>query len=254
MVKFLLLIALLVANLSGFNNFDNRESIGKMMAVRGEVSILRGSDMVQGENGLPIYNRDEVFTEALSKTQLLFRDGTVITVGQNSRFSIENYLYDRVNPIAETKLHFGILKSITGRIGKIAPQRFKLRTDTSTIGVRGTKFIVKSFNKKDQIACLQGAVTVSSQKGVVDLQAGMFVSTENDNLLPQKLTKKRLQKLTSSLKSQSKSESSSDNSGKRERERGVKNIIDNQKSDIAIDVGVVSGERKDIIYYDPSRF
>lgn len=236
--------------------------VGKIVAIKGEVFIERGSDEVSCKIGTSVENGDQIITQKQSKAQIIFVDGTVITVGQKSSFSIEDYLYRRGSKSSSSKfrLHSGILKSITGRIGKLAPERFRMRTKTSTIGVRGTQFIVATENDIDQIACLQGAITVESGGSMVDVDAGMFLSVaDGENLRkPKKLTKRLLKKLNSSINSNKTSSSreseSSDSSIDRERERSLKSAIDNTKSSVGSDIAVEYRDREVIHHYDPSKF
>ena len=65
-------------------------------------------------------------------------DKTVITLGSSSVLDIQEYLNDAQQPKAKFKFNQGTFKSITGEIGKKAPENFNLETKTATIGIRGT--------------------------------------------------------------------------------------------------------------------
>ena len=83
----------------------------------------------------------------------------------------------------------GAFRSITGKIGKMAPKRFKLKTRTATMGIRGTQILFKTGgNKPDTMACTQGAITVTSDTGeTVDVPAGQITTvTEGEAPTPPK--------------------------------------------------------------------
>lgn len=95
---------------------------------RADRVIIVGSDMLQNER---IDTSDE------GRTQLLFLDGTALTIGPNSSVVLDEFVYD---PITKTgKLAFsatkGLFRFVGGKISKTTPVTFK--TPTAIIGIRG---------------------------------------------------------------------------------------------------------------------
>ncbi|MGB5918598.1 FecR family protein, partial [Arcobacter sp.] len=93
---------------------------------------------------------------------------TIITIGQNSTLNIFDYVYDESNP-KDSKASFGFMKgsfkSITGKIGKINKERFKLKTKSASIGIRGTTII----GNQQIIICTDGAISVTANGVTVDV-------------------------------------------------------------------------------------
>lgn len=147
-------------------------SIGKITALRGEADITRGNEHIGASVGTKLEEGDTILTAAKSKLQILFNDKTVISLGQKSSFKIDEYLFDKNKPVAKFSVGSGFFKSITGKIGKIAPKQFKIKTANATIGVRGTTIIGEVSSKRDIIACSQGQIVVSSAGGSVVVNAG----------------------------------------------------------------------------------
>lgn len=57
----------------------------------------------------------------------------------------------------------GFFKTITGKIGKINPSKFKLNTKSASIGIRGTQIIMTTDSVAgDFIACTSGEISVTS--------------------------------------------------------------------------------------------
>ncbi|WP_455756195.1 FecR domain-containing protein [Sulfurimonas sp.] len=151
-------------------------SIGRVSAVNGEAQILRQQSTIAVVSGIELEEKDIISTKKSTKVQMIFNDGTTISVGSNSKFDIAEYLFDETNlEASKTNFKFlkGAFKSITGKIGKIAPSKFKIKTRTATIGIRGTTIV----GDQGQIACTDGAITVTAKGITVDVPAGMITQT-----------------------------------------------------------------------------
>jgi|GEM_PF-1986805 len=147
-------------------------NVAKMSAVKGEVSIVRGDNTILAKSGTPILEKDIIKTKKRSKAQLIFKDETVITVGRNSEFKVEEYKFDGAKSKTTLKASRGFFKAITGKIGKVAPNKFKIKTKTATIGIRGTHFLGNITDDSEAIACTKGAISVEAQGVLIDVLAG----------------------------------------------------------------------------------
>ncbi|WP_295005691.1 FecR domain-containing protein [Sulfurimonas sp.] len=130
--------------------------------------------------GFKLKAKDVLNTGKKSKLQIIFKDGSIVTIGKSSTFDIAEYVFDAASP-KKSKVNFGFLKgsfkSITGQIGKFAPEKFKLRTKTATIGIRGTTVV----GNQDKIACTYGKINVSSHGVTRSVPAGMFSKTPKES-------------------------------------------------------------------------
>ena len=65
--------------------------------------------------------------------------------GPNSEMSIESFLFNPADKQLSfiTRLIRGTFSFISGQIAKLAPKKVILQTPDATLGVRGTKFLVK---------------------------------------------------------------------------------------------------------------
>ncbi len=152
--------------------------IGTVTALRGDVNITRGIALYQAHKGLDIQKKDSFFTSKNGSMQITFSDNTVITLGKNTVFKVEEYLYNeqkRKDSKVTFKFRKGFFKSITGRIGKISAKKFKIQTKNSTIGVRGTEITGTSTNVKENIVCTKGEIVVKSEKKE-------FIAKENQKI------------------------------------------------------------------------
>lgn len=155
-------------------------NIGKVSTVIGDAHIQRNKQIIIIKTGLIIEEKDIIKTAKNSKVQLVFNDNTIITVGKNSALNINEYIYDRKNPKnSKTDFNFfkGAFKTITGKIGKINKKRFKLRTKTASIGIRGTIIV----GNQSMIACTQGGITVIGAGISVDVETNELTIIQDDN-------------------------------------------------------------------------
>ncbi len=147
-------------------------NIGTITALRGHALLNHDGTKTPIKVGSSIQEHDEIQTSKGSKLQIKFEDNTVISLGQNTHFKIDSYLNDTTNPKAHFSISKGFFKSITGKIGHIAPKHFKIKTANATIGVRGTTLIGQTDLKRDIIACTSGQIVVTNKQGSMVVNAG----------------------------------------------------------------------------------
>lgn len=149
---------LLVIIFSIFISTQAFAQVAKVTAINGTATIERDSQSVNAKIGIAILEKDIIKTAENSRLQMIFKDKTVITLGKSTSFSVQSYLYDETTQSnANFSLTKGFLKSVTGKIGKVAPKRFKIKTKTSTIGIRGTIFTVEANEQFTRLTTISGA-------------------------------------------------------------------------------------------------
>jgi hypothetical protein len=74
------------------------------------------------------------------------KDDTLLTLGPGSSLRLDAYKFDARTHEGNFAAYLGrgILSIVTGLIPKAAPDAFLVRTRVSTMGVRGTEFIVEA--------------------------------------------------------------------------------------------------------------
>ncbi|MDX1669621.1 MAG: FecR domain-containing protein, partial [Limnobacter sp.] len=87
---------------------------------------------------------DIINTQKNSTAMLEFVDNTQVALRPSTQFVVEDFEYQPENPIADRadfKLVKGGLRTLTGLIGKRSTNdAFQMRSETATIGIRGTDF------------------------------------------------------------------------------------------------------------------
>jgi hypothetical protein len=160
--------------------------VGKIIYVKGDVFLLRDKELKPAIVGMKLQEKDTLNTKKGSLAKLLLADKSAISIGSNSEFSIEKYLYgEKKNSVARFKARKGVFRVITGKIAKISPDKFKLKTKTVTIGIRGTIFSGIIEKKNERFFCEKGAIYVSSQGVVQNVDKG-FMSSVTPGQAPTK--------------------------------------------------------------------
>ena len=178
MKKIILMFLLFVSTL-----FAN---IGKITLLEGEAFVKRGGETLRLNISDQISNNDFIETKTNSKVKITFIDNTIITIGKESSLKIEDYFFDSNNKnSAKTELNVskGAFHAITGQIGKVNPEKFKLKTKNATIGIRGTEI----YGDQNRVFCTQGAIFVNSFGETREVSQGFFVNTF-DNQIPSQST------------------------------------------------------------------
>lgn len=87
--------------------------------------------------GTDIQANETVTTAAQDRAHLVFLDGTTLTVGPNSRLTIDTFVYDPATQKGDLAVtaSTGVFRLIGGRISKTS--EIKVTTPSSTLGIRG---------------------------------------------------------------------------------------------------------------------
>jgi FecR protein len=115
---------------------------GKFQFVHGDVTVTRdnGSSMIPSK-GDRLEEGDVIATGTQAQAQLVMNDGGLISMRPDSRLRIDQFRFNGKADGSEQGV-FGLLKggfrAITGLIGKVNKDNYKIRTATATIGIRGT--------------------------------------------------------------------------------------------------------------------
>jgi len=118
---------------------------GTVKSVVGQVFVERAGKLIEIKSGDGIEVNDKLVSKADSATSVVLRDGTVISLGAASSVGLPTYQFNATNQEGSVLMNLlgGSLRVVTGLIAKTNPAEFRVKTATSTIGVRGTDFIVE---------------------------------------------------------------------------------------------------------------
>ena len=120
---------------------------GFVKSVRGDVKLL--SAAAAARNAVPgdaLASVDRIVTGPDSSAAVVLRDDTTLVVGPSSRLDLKQFHFDATTHEGGllVSLQRGSMRMITGLIGKTNPDAVRVETQTATIGIRGTDFIVQT--------------------------------------------------------------------------------------------------------------
>ena len=121
------------------------EPAGTVKTLFGQVIALRASQALPLKVGDTLMTMDKITVPANASIGFTLRDDTLISLGPNSTFVLNNHQF---NPVThegnvDTSLLKGTMRYVTGLVGRLNPGAIKIDTPNSTIGIRGTELIVE---------------------------------------------------------------------------------------------------------------
>ena len=136
-MKIRLFSKLLLILLLSFQFTNAMANTGKAFSIKG-TAVINGSELTIADS---IKEGDIIKTGANSSVKIIMQDKTVLDIGENTRFQISKYSYNKQKP-AESRSSFSLLKGtfryISGLIAKNKPQNVQISAGTATIGIRGS--------------------------------------------------------------------------------------------------------------------
>jgi hypothetical protein len=122
-----------------------QEHAAMVKSVSGGVDIQRQTAKIRAKKGMHLAKEDVVISSDSGYAGIMFTDGTVLTIGPKTEFRIDNYVFSP--DIGEYDFSFYLAKGSavynSGKIGTLSPESVKITTPKATVGIRGTRFIIK---------------------------------------------------------------------------------------------------------------
>lgn len=141
----------------------------------GSIDSLEGSAKATGTNGIVrelvhgtgIYLNDQVATASDSRLVISLLDGTQVSMGEASEMTIDEYVIDSEKATGNRgsiKLVKGFFRMVTGKITKLNPEEFRVRTKVATIGIRGCDV---GYEVTDETLNVVGMAFASGESAIV---------------------------------------------------------------------------------------
>ena len=156
-MKYLRYLVIIFLSFISFNlvQADNSEFIGIVGVSIGDVKNQKNEKLL---NGSKVFYGDTIIVNEQSNAQVLFLDQTVITIGEKSELTIDEFIYDPQTNDGKfvSNIKSGTIKIITGQISKKNPDNLEVNVTTGTIGARGTEFVVLAESNNENKIILLG--------------------------------------------------------------------------------------------------
>jgi hypothetical protein len=114
-------------------------------SVTGVVKVTRQHTTFDATGGTTLQVSDRVVTAPGGSAAIVFRDGTLLTLGSGADILVRNYVFAPKDNKFAFSLYLTKGSAIyeSGKIGKLSPQSVSVETPKATVGVRGTRFLIE---------------------------------------------------------------------------------------------------------------
>ena len=156
----------------------SEEAIGKVVRLQGEVALERGETTLAPSRGGAVLSNDVAVTGKDGRLEVSLADGTVLTLGGDTRFVFRDYDFqpDRSSGRMLFDLTEGAFRIVTGKISRVGKSTVVVRTPRATIGIRGTD-AWGGFLRGDRFGVLMvrgKGVVISNQSGSQEIKTPGF--------------------------------------------------------------------------------
>jgi hypothetical protein len=109
------------------------------------------------------------------RVQLRFSDGSYVSLQPNTDFAISEYKFDGKD---DDRGFFGLLKgamrTVTGAVGRVNRNSYRITTPTATVGIRGTGGVIQVLNDGSTLVIgTSGIWSLTNPAGSIDIPAGI---------------------------------------------------------------------------------
>jgi hypothetical protein len=118
--------------------------IGRVKSVVGQASVVRGTSTLPATPGQTLSVKDVLTTGPDGRIAITFIDNSRFAVGPNAHLSLAQFEFnDTTHKGASlTQVDRGSLAIVSGQIAKENKDAMKVKTPTSLLAARGTRFVV----------------------------------------------------------------------------------------------------------------
>lgn len=157
---------------------------GTVVSSNGDTWLMRdGSISSPLRDGATVYGGDKLVTGPDARIEVRFVDNARIAIGPGSEFRVDEYRFDSGGERSFFTLARGVIRQISGAIGKRNHDDYRLTTPTGVLAIRGTEFVARETvcpcldDRQAGLAVdvIAGRVEVTNRSGSVDVPAGSAI-------------------------------------------------------------------------------
>ncbi len=114
-------------------------------SLTGDVKVTRDHVSFEVARGATLKVSDRVVTAPGASAAIVFRDGTLLTLGSGADILVRDYQFAPKDNTFAFSLYLSRGSAIyeSGKIGKLSPESVTVETPKATVGVRGTRFLIE---------------------------------------------------------------------------------------------------------------
>ena len=113
--------------------------------VSGSATVVRQGQTLSATNGMEIWENDTIRTGRNGSIGIVFTDDTFLSLGPGSILIIDEFVFaPRQGKFSiVVRMLKGTAAYLSGLISKLSPDSAHFKTQTASIGIRGTKFVAR---------------------------------------------------------------------------------------------------------------
>ena len=145
MFLFVAIVILLSSICAETTSADPSPIIATVQKVSGIATVVRQGQTLSAKIGFEIWENDTLRTGPDGSIGVVFNDDTLLSLGPGSVLAIDEYVFTPNQGKFSIVLRMlkGTAAYQSGLISKLAPESAHFETPSASIGIRGTKFVVK---------------------------------------------------------------------------------------------------------------
>ena len=188
-----------VACLAGISQSAHAAVAGYVQFVSGDVQITNAAGQSRAaQKGDAISEGDTLASAPSSSAQIKMQDGGLVAVRPDTKLKFDQFVFagkQDGNEKSFFSLFKGGFRAITGLIGQVNKQNYKITTPAATIGIRGTdheSFVVTPGSPLAQVAPVGayskvnvGETYMATEKGTIFVQPNQMGFAGGMNQMPQ---------------------------------------------------------------------
>lgn len=123
----------------------NAAEIGRIKSLTGAAAVVRGKTSTPAMAGQLLQVSDVLQTGADGRIGITFVDNSRFAVGPNSTIALSQFEFDDTTHVGKslTTVNRGALAIVSGQIAHENKDAMRVRTPTSLLAARGTRFVVE---------------------------------------------------------------------------------------------------------------
>ena len=155
MIYLIKILIFVILTFTSVANASNNSFVGVIGAAIGNIKNQKNESL---SNGSKIFFGDTIISKSKSNAQILFLDQTVLTLGEETELTIDEFVYDPNSQDGSfvSTVKTGTVKFITGQISKKNPDNLEVKVPAGTLGARGTEFVILSESNNESTVVLLG--------------------------------------------------------------------------------------------------
>lgn len=150
---------------------DAAEVAGRILRLSGAVAVRRAGQETVAAVDTDIRPRDVVITGQSSRVEVLFADGTSLTLAEATEMAVDAWSFAPAQKDGNLALRLvaGAFAAKAGKIAELPGSPMRVRIPVATIGIRGTHFWAGPMDGQFGVLLIEGGIYVENLSGRVEL-------------------------------------------------------------------------------------